>query len=62
MTNSSDDIKAQMQAAADQAIAELDGKTLDEMTGRQVVEWIKKHFMKAGYKHLCRHLISMLKV
>jgi hypothetical protein len=51
--NKSFDPTAMDQAAHD-ALSEL----REDMTGKQVAEWIAKYTMSAGYKRLCRNLIA----
>jgi hypothetical protein len=51
-----EETKAEMDAAA--KVAEVDLKKLDKKSVAVVAEWIKKHYLKAGYKRLCRMLIK----
>jgi hypothetical protein len=53
---SSEEIKAEMDAAA--KIAEVDLKKLDKKSVEVVGVWLKKHYLKAGYKRLGRLLIK----
>jgi macrodomain Ter protein organizer (MatP/YcbG family) len=56
---SSEEIKAEMDKAALEAVKEL--KKLDKKALVEVGEWIKKHYLKAGYKRLCKALLAEIK-
>jgi len=53
---SSEEIKAEMDAAA--KVAEADLKKIDRKSIEIVGGWIKKHYLKAGYKRLSKLLIK----
>jgi hypothetical protein len=52
-------ILANMDAAAEQA--KEDFKNLPEETKRLAAAWIKKWYLKAGYKRLGRYLVAYAK-
>jgi len=56
---STDEIKKEMDVAA-----EIAAKDLVEIPAAQVkavATWIKNHYLKAGYKRLCRLLLAEIK-
>jgi hypothetical protein len=57
MAETKEEIMAKMNKAASDAEAEF--KTT--WTGKQVAEWMKKWYMQAGYKRLCKILLAQYK-
>lgn len=53
---SKEEIMKEMDSAAELAKKDLD--KVDKKSIEVVGGWIKKHYMKAGYKRLCRLLIK----
>jgi len=51
-------IKEEMDAAAKIARKDLEEMPVEKT--RPVAAWIKKHYLKAGYKRLCRMLLEEL--
>lgn len=62
MTNNKktpDEIKHEMDEAAKIARKDLEKMSVEQT--RPVATWIKNHYLKAGYKRLCRMLLEELK-
>lgn len=53
---SKEEVAAEMDAAAKVAEGEL--KKLDKKSVETVAAWVKKHYLKAGYKRLGRLLVK----
>jgi len=54
----------EMNIAGDEALAELRLKMNDPKfaeAAKQVVAWLRKWYLKAGYKRLCRGLLDIVK-
>lgn len=56
---STDEIKKEMDAAAE--IAAEDLAKIPTAQIKPVTTWIKNHYLKAGYKRLCRLLLAQIK-
>ena len=56
---STDEIKKEMDAAAEIASKEL--VNIPTAQVKAVATWIKNHYLKAGYKRLCRLLLAEMK-
>lgn len=56
---STDEIKKEMDKAAEIAAEELEKIPAAQI--KVVATWIKNHYLKAGYKRLCRLLLAEMK-
>ncbi|KKM74908.1 hypothetical protein LCGC14_1395650 [marine sediment metagenome] len=51
--------REEMTVAANQALTELSKQDLTTMLAIELIAWLRRWFLKAGYKRLCRGLLRI---
>ena len=50
--------KGQVEAAVNEAIADIEKADFDKMSAAELVDWINRWYLRATYKHLIKALLA----